>query len=61
MEALTIIEYLIPMNISVCGIDLSGSGHSEGTYISLGWYESRDVESLYEYLREHKVGICHYL
>ncbi|CAD8201253.1 unnamed protein product [Paramecium pentaurelia] len=54
VEALTIIEYLIPQNISVCGIDLSGSGQSQGEYISLGYYESRDVIDLYEYLRDKK-------
>lgn len=64
LESLTIVEYLIPMNISVCGIDLSGissivlgSGHSEGEFISLGYYESQDVQALYEYLKEHKVVI----
>lgn len=63
VEALTILEYLIPYNIAVCGIDLSGkpsliypgSGHSEGVYISLGYYESQDVQSLIDYLRDHKV------
>ncbi|CAD8124337.1 unnamed protein product [Paramecium sonneborni] len=54
VEALTILEYLIPYNIAVCGIDLSGSGHSEGVYISLGYYESQDVQSLINYLRDHK-------
>ena len=63
IESFTIIEYLIPADISVCGIDLSGifnlsiggSGLSEGEYISLGYYESRDVICLYDYLRENKV------
>ncbi|CAD8119916.1 unnamed protein product [Paramecium sonneborni] len=55
VEALTILEYLLPNNISVCGIDLSGSGQSQGEYISLGYYESRDVNDLYEYLRLNKV------
>ncbi|CAD8206172.1 unnamed protein product [Paramecium pentaurelia] len=54
VESLTILEYLIPYNIAVCGIDLSGSGHSEGVYISLGYYESQDVQSLIDYLRDHK-------
>ncbi|CAD8091614.1 unnamed protein product [Paramecium sonneborni] len=54
IESFTIIEYLIPANISVCGIDLSGSGLSEGEYISLGYYESKDVICLYDYLRENK-------
>lgn len=68
MEALTIVECLLPMNIAVCGIDLSGkytilyyigSGHSEGEYISLGYYESMDVQTLYDYLKENKVGLSH--
>jgi len=68
MEALTIVECLLPMNIAVCGIDLSGitiifyytgSGHSEGEYISLGYYESMDVQSLYDYLKENKVGLSY--
>ncbi|CAK76420.1 unnamed protein product (macronuclear) [Paramecium tetraurelia] len=54
IEAFTIIEYLIPANISVCGIDLSGSGLSEGEYISLGFHECHDVVCLYDYLRENK-------
>ncbi|CAD8163604.1 unnamed protein product [Paramecium pentaurelia] len=54
IESFTIIEYLIPANISVCGIDLSGSGLSEGEYISLGYHESKDVICLYDYLRENK-------
>ncbi|CAK80523.1 unnamed protein product (macronuclear) [Paramecium tetraurelia] len=54
IESFTIIEYLIPANISVCGIDLSGSGLSEGEYISLGFHESKDVICLYDYLRENK-------
>ncbi|CAD8055938.1 unnamed protein product [Paramecium primaurelia] len=57
IESFTIIEYLIPANISVCGIDLSGSGLSEGEYISLGFHESNDVICLYDYLRENKSDI----
>ena len=63
MESFTIIEYLLPYNIAVCGIDLSGkkliyylgSGLSEGEYISLGYYESIDVQCLFEYLRDNRV------
>ncbi|CAK92352.1 unnamed protein product (macronuclear) [Paramecium tetraurelia] len=54
VEALTIVEYLLPNNIAVCGIDLSGSGQSQGEYISLGYYESKDVNDLYEHLRQKK-------
>ncbi|CAD8182709.1 unnamed protein product [Paramecium octaurelia] len=54
VEALTIVEYLLPNNIAVCGIDLSGSGQSQGEYISLGYYESKDVNDLYDHLRQKK-------
>ncbi|CAD8124202.1 unnamed protein product [Paramecium sonneborni] len=54
VESLTILEYLLPQNIAVCGIDLSGSGQSQGEYISLGFYESKDVNDLYNYLRSNK-------
>ncbi|CAK77988.1 unnamed protein product (macronuclear) [Paramecium tetraurelia] len=42
IESHSIIDYVIPSYISVCGIDLSGSGQSQGEYISLGYWESQD-------------------
>ena len=51
-EALTEIKYLLPLNITVFAFDFSGCGHSQGEYISLGWYEREDVESVIEYLRK---------
>lgn len=35
---------------AVCGIDLSGSGMSEGDFISLGWFESEDARVVIEEL-----------
>ena len=32
-------------------LDFSGSGQSDGDYISLGWYEREDVQTITEYLR----------
>ena len=43
---------LLPQNITVFAFDFSGSGKSEGEYISLGWYEREDVKTVTEYLRE---------
>ena len=51
-EALAEIKYLLPLNITVFAFDFSGCGHSQGEYISLGWYEREDVESVIEYLRK---------
>ena len=31
--------------------DFSGSGLSDGEYISLGWYEREDVKTVTEFLR----------
>ena len=51
-EALAEIKYLLPLNITVFAFDFSGCGKSQGDYISLGWYEREDVESVIEYLRK---------
>lgn len=37
-----------------------GSGLSEGEYISLGYYESIDVQCLFEYLRDNRVIISQF-
>jgi pimeloyl-ACP methyl ester carboxylesterase len=51
MESFDAVESLLPMGISVFSFDFSGSGLSEGEYISLGYYESQDVRSVVEFLR----------
>ena len=51
-EALAEIKYLLPLNITVFAFDFSGCGKSQGEYISLGYYEKEDVESVIEYLRK---------
>ena len=51
-EAVAEIKYLLPLNITVFAFDFSGCGKSQGEYISLGWYEREDVESIIEYLRK---------
>lgn len=38
-EGLLYVEELLKLKISVCIFDFSGSGLSEGEYISLGYYE----------------------
>jgi alpha-beta hydrolase superfamily lysophospholipase len=39
------------MNVCLFCLDLSGSGKSDGEYISLGWYEREDLQVVVEYLR----------
>jgi len=51
-EAVSEIKYLLPLNITVFAFDFAGCGRSQGEYISLGYYERDDVESVIEYLRK---------
>lgn len=51
VEALPAVKLLLPEDITVFSIDLSGSGKSDGEYISLGWYERDDVQTVVDYLR----------
>ena len=39
LESIKFAEYAIKENISFCCFDFSGSGQSEGEYVSLGYYE----------------------
>eukprot|EP00331_Platyophrya_macrostoma_P010127 CAMPEP_0176429674 /NCGR_PEP_ID=MMETSP0127-20121128/13838_1 /TAXON_ID=938130 /ORGANISM="Platyophrya macrostoma, Strain WH" /LENGTH=401 /DNA_ID=CAMNT_0017811497 /DNA_START=36 /DNA_END=1241 /DNA_ORIENTATION=- len=51
MEALPAVEILLPLNITLFCFDFAGCGLSEGEYISLGWYEKDDVETIINHLR----------
>lgn len=51
-ETIPLLSYLLPLNITVFGVDFAGCGRSEGDYISLGYYEQDDVEVIIEYLRK---------
>ena len=50
-EVVPNLKYLLPLNITVFAFDFAGCGHSEGEYISLGWYETLDVECIINFLR----------
>jgi hypothetical protein len=52
LEALGQLKYLLPLNITVFAFDFSGSGKSEGDYISLGWHESDDVDCVINFLKK---------
>lgn len=51
LEASDVLQVLLPRGLTVFCLDLSGSGLSEGEYISLGWYERRDLKAAVDYLR----------
>ncbi len=50
-DALDAVELLLPDGIAVFAFDFSGSGHSDGSTISLGFYEKLDVECVVKHLR----------
>ena len=53
-EAYPEVKYLLQRNITVFSFDFCGCGKSEGEYISLGYYEKRDVHCVVEYLLKSK-------
>lgn len=51
---LSLIEHLIPYDISLVLLDFAGCGLSQGEYISLGYYEKLDVGVVIDYLKKNK-------
>ncbi|KAG5011348.1 hypothetical protein JHK87_019863 [Glycine soja] len=49
---------LLPSNITVFTLDFSGSGLSDGDYVSLGWHEKDDLKMVVSYLRSNKQTSC---
>ncbi|XP_028758556.1 uncharacterized protein LOC114717548 isoform X1 [Neltuma alba] len=45
---------LLPSNITVFTLDFSGSGLSDGDYVSLGWHEKDDLKVVVSHLRSNK-------
>ncbi|KAM7262650.1 hypothetical protein ACFE04_000333 [Oxalis oulophora] len=45
---------LLPSNITVFTVDFSGSGLSDGDYVSLGWHEKDDLNVVVSHLRSNK-------
>ncbi|KAJ7525710.1 hypothetical protein O6H91_17G062500 [Diphasiastrum complanatum] len=45
---------LLPSNITIFTLDFSGSGLSDGDYVSLGWNEMEDLKAVVSYLRTDK-------
>lgn len=52
-----VLQVILPRNMMLCSIDLSGSGHSEGEFISLGHFEQQDLKVLIQHLRS--LGVTH--
>jgi len=52
LEALGVLPVLLPLGVTVFCLDLSGSGRSEGRYVSLGHQEEKDLCVALRYLRK---------
>jgi len=50
VEALSILSMALSLGLSVFALDCSGSGFSEGQYVSLGWFESEDLQVALDHL-----------
>lgn len=48
---------VLPLGISLVALDFSGSGRSEGDYVSLGHYEQQDLAALVAELRQRGTTI----
>ena len=53
-EVVPNLKYLLPLNITVFSFDFAGCGKSSGEYISLGWYETLDVQCVINFLRKNR-------
>lgn len=51
IDSLEIVRWLLPLGISVIAFDCSGSGLSEGQYVSLGYNEKDDIAAVVDYAR----------
>jgi len=52
VECLECLPLVASAGLMLFSFDCSGSGKSEGEYISLGWHEREDVATVVEYLRD---------
>jgi len=50
IDSLPLLVALLPHNITIFSFDFTGSGRSDGDYVSLGWYEKEDLKIVVEYL-----------
>jgi len=52
VEALPQLSVCLSLGIAVVSFDFSGSGLSEGEYVTLGAWERLDIRAIVAYLRE---------
>lgn len=52
IESIHAVEFLLPLGITLFCFDFAGCGKSEGEYVSLGWHERDDVQTVINYLQD---------
>ena len=57
-DALDIAKSLLPIGVSIFALDFSGSGLSDGEYVSLGYYESWDLKNVIEFIKQSGKATC---
>ena len=57
-EALECLPLILSAGITLFALDFSGSGMSDGKYISLGWFERDDVKTVVDHLRSKNEVTC---
>jgi len=51
LAALDLLPVVLPLGSTLMAFDFSGSGLSDGEYVSLGWYERDDLQVVVDHLR----------
>ena len=58
IEGLSAAKILLPMDMTVFCFDFSGCGNSEGEWVTLGFKEQFDLQTVINYLRStHRVSV----
>jgi len=52
LEAISQLSLVLALGATIITFDFTGSGLSEGDYVSLGYFEKDDLQAVIEYLRE---------
>lgn len=57
LSALEVLQPLLCLGVTVIALDFSGSGLSEGPFVTLGWREKDDVAAVVQHLRSPGQGV----
>ena len=51
LEGLNLVEYFIKKKIGFVALDFRANGYSTGKYVTLGWYEALDLNTVVNFLK----------